>query len=76
MQNIKLWIMHCNKIELKIKIYVNKKFWEELIAYVTWYDTDRIENDASNNCSIVAYVFVAAVVFTEPLRSNAKGIHT
>jgi hypothetical protein len=38
----------------------NKKLWEELIAYFLWYDTDRIENDASNN-SIVARVFVAAV---------------
>jgi hypothetical protein len=23
------------------------KFWEELIAYFPWYDTDRIENDVS-----------------------------
>jgi hypothetical protein len=27
------------------------------------YDKDRIENDASNNSSIVAYVYVAAVTF-------------
>jgi hypothetical protein len=31
-----------------------KKFWEEVIAYFPWYDTDRIENDAFNNSSIVA----------------------
>jgi hypothetical protein len=40
----------------------NKKFWEELIAYFPWYDTDHIENE-SNNSSIVAYVFVTAVTF-------------
>jgi hypothetical protein len=38
-------------------------FWEELIAYFPSYDTDRIENDVSNNSSIVACVFVAAVTF-------------
>jgi hypothetical protein len=43
------------------KIY--KKFWEEVIAYFSWYDTDRIENDVSNNYSIVACVFVTAVTF-------------
>jgi hypothetical protein len=41
----------------------NKKFWEELIAYFPWYDTDHIENDVSNNSSIVACVFVTAVTF-------------
>jgi hypothetical protein len=41
----------------------NKKFWEELIACLIWYDTDRIENDASKNSSIVRCVFVAAVTF-------------
>jgi hypothetical protein len=41
----------------------NKKFWEELIAYFPWYDTGYIENDASNNSSIVACVFVTAVTF-------------
>jgi hypothetical protein len=39
-----------------------KKFWGELIAYFPWYDTDRRENEASNN-SIVACVFVAALNF-------------
>jgi hypothetical protein len=43
---------------------LNKKFWEELIPYFPWYDTDRIENDASNNSSIVACVFVATVTFS------------
>jgi hypothetical protein len=39
------------------------KFWEELIAYFPWYDTGHIENEASNNSSIVACVFVTAVRF-------------
>jgi hypothetical protein len=42
---------------------MNKKFWEELIAYFPWYDTGHIENNASNNSSIVACVFVTAVTF-------------
>jgi hypothetical protein len=40
-----------------------KKFWEEQITYFPLYDMDRIENDASNNSSIVACVFDAAVTF-------------
>jgi hypothetical protein len=40
-----------------------KKFWEELIAYFPSYDTGHIENDASNNSSIVACVFVTTVTF-------------
>jgi hypothetical protein len=39
----------------------NNKFWEELITYFPWYDTSHIENDASNNSSIVACVLVTAV---------------
>jgi hypothetical protein len=39
-----------------------EKFWEELIAYFPSYDTGRIEN-VSNNSSVVACVFVAAVTF-------------
>jgi hypothetical protein len=41
----------------------NKKLWEELIAYFPWYDTDRIENDVSNNSSIAACVFITALTF-------------
>jgi hypothetical protein len=41
----------------------NKSFSEELIAYFSWYDTGHIENDASNNSSLVACVFVTAVTF-------------
>jgi hypothetical protein len=42
---------------------LNKKFWAELIAYFPSYDTGQIENDASNNSSIVACVFVTVVKF-------------
>jgi hypothetical protein len=42
---------------------INNKFWEALIAYFSWYDMRRIENDVYNNSSIVACVFVTAVTF-------------
>jgi hypothetical protein len=51
------------------------KFWEELITYFPWYDTGHIENEASNNSSVVASVFVTAVTFL-PLPSNNRGIFT
>jgi hypothetical protein len=41
----------------------NKKVWEELIAYFPLYDTGHIENDMSNNSTIVVCVFVTAVTF-------------
>jgi hypothetical protein len=41
----------------------NKKFWEELITYILRFDMDRVDNDTSNNSSIVACVLVAAVTF-------------
>jgi hypothetical protein len=44
-------------------LFWNKKYSEELISYFPWYDTGHIENDASNNYSIVAFVFVTAVMF-------------
>jgi hypothetical protein len=40
-----------------------------------WYDTDRIDNDAINNPSIVAYNRCGGNVFIQPLRSNDEGIH-
>jgi hypothetical protein len=44
--------------------------------YFPWYDKDQIENDASNNYSTVACVFVAAVKFL-PSRCQATiGIYT
>jgi hypothetical protein len=54
----------------------NKKFWEELIAYIPLYDTGRIENDVSNNSYIAACVFITAVKFL-PSRCLAtiRGIH-
>jgi hypothetical protein len=41
----------------------NNHFWEELIAYVNSYDTDRMQNNASTNSSIFTCVSVAAVTF-------------
>jgi hypothetical protein len=41
----------------------NKKFWEEVITYLPRYDMDRIKNGASNNSSIFACVFVAALTY-------------
>jgi hypothetical protein len=41
----------------------HQKFWEYLLAYFPLYDTGHIENDASNNSSIAARVFVIAVTF-------------
>jgi hypothetical protein len=58
----------------KLHIYIHKKFWEELIAYFPWYDTGHIENDASNNSSIVACICYRGKVSTEPLPSNDWGI--
>jgi hypothetical protein len=52
-----------NKGRLYMYHKSNKEFWEELIAYFPWYDTGDFENDASNNSSIVACVFVTAVTF-------------
>jgi hypothetical protein len=38
----------------RVCVYVyNKKFWEELIAYFPSYDTGHIENDASDNYSLL-----------------------
>jgi hypothetical protein len=36
---------------------------KELIACFPWYDTGHIENDASNNYSVIACVFLTAVTF-------------
>jgi hypothetical protein len=46
-------------------LFVYKKFWEELIAYFPWYDTGHIENDAPNNSSVVACLFVTTVTFLQ-----------
>jgi hypothetical protein len=46
---------------------------QKLIAYFSWYNTGNIENDASNNSSIVACVFVTAVTFL-PSRCLANQI--
>jgi hypothetical protein len=47
---------------------------KNLSATFLRYDTDRIENNASNISSILACVFLTAVdVFTESLPSNDRG---
>jgi hypothetical protein len=51
----------------------NKNFWLESIAYFPWYNTSHIENDASNNSSIVACIRYRGNVSTEPLPSNDRG---
>jgi hypothetical protein len=61
----------CQGTQSHLTKRINEKFWEELISYFPWYDTGHIENDASNNCSIVAGVFVNAVTFL-PSRCLAK----
>jgi hypothetical protein len=55
-----------------------KKFWEELIAYFPLYDTDPIENDGSNNSSIVTCVFFSAIGFLRSQLSsnNRRDTHT
>jgi hypothetical protein len=57
-------------------VCASKKFWEQLNAYFPRYDTGHIENDASNNSSIVTCVSVTAVTFL-PSRCLAtiRGIH-
>jgi hypothetical protein len=78
-------VRHCPPTYVGGSYY--KTFWEELISYYPWYDTGHIENDASNNSSIAACVFVTAVtflpswclatirIFTEPLPSNDKDFY-
>jgi hypothetical protein len=59
----------------QLKIF-NKEFWEELIAYFFSYDTDRIENDVSNDSIFARGILCRGNVFTEPLPSNDReGIH-
>jgi hypothetical protein len=58
-------------------IKVNKKFREELLTYFPWYDKGHIENEVSNNSSIVTCAFIITVnVSTDPLPSNNRGIFT
>jgi hypothetical protein len=83
--NISLQVISARKPLSGSVFEIKKKFWEDLIAYFPWYDTGHIENNASNNSSIVACVFVTAVTslpsrclaklggfFTEPLPNNER----
>jgi hypothetical protein len=56
-----LLIKYKNIVAEHFSAISKKKFWEEVIAYFPSYDAGHIENDASNNSSIVACVFVTAV---------------
>jgi hypothetical protein len=61
------------KIQLQGSTEENKKFWEELIAYFPWYDTGRIENEASEQffyCWMC--IRCRGKVFTEPLPNNDR----
>jgi hypothetical protein len=56
-----------------MKNILNKKFWEELIAYLsTGHNMDRIENTGVEYFYLVACVFVATRKCLEPLPSNVK----
>jgi hypothetical protein len=48
-------ILHYNTLHYLYLRGMIKEFWEELTVHIPWYDTGHIENDASNNSSIVAY---------------------
>lgn len=52
----------------------NNKFYEELIIYFL-YNTDSIEEDASNNSSIVSCVFFARVMFLYSRCLATMGVH-
>jgi hypothetical protein len=54
---------HCCESLKSNKLFKNKKFWVELIAYFSWYDIGHTENGSSNNTSVVACVLVTAVTF-------------
>jgi hypothetical protein len=58
-----LFYEKCRQLGLNPRPFKYKKFWEEPIAYFPSYDACHIENDASNNSSIVACVFLTAVTF-------------
>jgi hypothetical protein len=59
-----------------MNLTLDKKFWEELIAYVPWYDTYFIEDNASNNSSVFCLcIHWRGEVFAQPLPSSDRGIH-
>jgi hypothetical protein len=59
-----IYIHLCSRLtDTNLKDHINKKFLEERIDYFPRYDTGHIENDALNNSSVVACVFVTAVTF-------------
>jgi hypothetical protein len=55
-------------------IIINKKFCEELIAYIPWYDTNRIEKRRAQKFFFCCMcVRCLSNVLTEPLPSNNRG---
>jgi hypothetical protein len=55
------------------RLYETKSSGNNWSPAVLWYDTDRIENDASNNSCIVVYIRCRWNVFTEPLPNSGRG---
>jgi hypothetical protein len=72
----RVWPPQCFRLTHKLISWMKKKLWEELIAYISWYDTDNKENGASNNFSICwVCVRCRGNVSTEPLPSNDRRTH-
>jgi hypothetical protein len=53
---------------------LDKKFWEELIAYF-WYDSDRIGNDNANSSSDLTAKLLRVLASSVILGSESHGTH-
>jgi hypothetical protein len=63
---LKQWIPETFRISPSQGFYLHKVKKQKVLgrtAYFPWYDTGHTENDASNNSSIVACLFVTTVTF-------------
>jgi hypothetical protein len=60
---------HCGA-DMYISILLNKKFWEEVIAFFPSYNTDHIENSLSNNPYIAECIFVVAATIGVHIHTN------
>jgi hypothetical protein len=67
---VQIWDLKSNN-KTRILGIINPLFTFHYIPSI-WYDMDRIENTASNSSYTVAFLFVAADVFNEPLPSNSR----
>jgi hypothetical protein len=54
--------------------WLNKKFWEELIAYFPWYDMGHIEKRRVQQFCCCMCICYRSNVSSEPLPSNDKGM--